>query len=87
MTIGGDQHNGWMPTGATRPVPDPVRAVSLDIRIARDPGGYLLIYTSQVGAVHGDTWHETLQGAESAAFEWFGLGASEWETRTDDVAG
>jgi hypothetical protein len=80
VTIGGDQHRGWIPRGATEPLPEPAREVSLDVRIEKDPGGFLLITSSTDKSISGDTWHETLESAERAALQRLGISSADWET-------
>jgi hypothetical protein len=79
VRIGGTQHSGWLPKGATRPLPTPVRDVSFNLEIQFDGYGYLLCYVSQEGDLYGDTWHETLDDAEEAAAEDFGVQPDQWQ--------
>ena len=79
VTIGGKQHTGWLPANALNSQPTPVQDVILNISIERYGFGYLLCYTSSDGGIFGDTWHETLNDAESAASEYFGVKPTEWE--------
>ncbi len=76
--LGGEPHSGWLPPGAAIPLPTPVRDVLLDIDIQHDGGGYLLCYSSQDGTFSGDTWHQSIEAAEQAAKEDFGVQASQW---------
>jgi hypothetical protein len=87
VTIGGEQHRGWIPAGAATPLLESVREVTLDIQIESEAGGYLLVYGAPDGSVHGDTWHDTLEGAEAAALESFALELSDWETGEHEDAG
>ena len=87
VAVGGDQSRGWIPKGATKPLPEPVREVSLDIRIEQDPGGFLLITSSTDKSIFGDTWHETLESAEQAALQEFGISSADWETTDGGQAG
>ena len=82
VTIGGKQHTGWLPANASKPQPIPVQEVFLNISIEHDGFGYLLCYTSTDGGIFGDTWYETLNDAESAAFEYFGVKSNEWKSLT-----
>jgi hypothetical protein len=84
VKIGGDQHRGWLPENAATPPPEPICDVILDLQIESDPGGYLLVYAARDHSVYGDTWHASLAAAEAAAFEWFGVGGSDWETAEGD---
>jgi hypothetical protein len=80
VTIGSEQHMGWLPAGASNPLFTPAREVILNITIEHDGSGYLLCYTSSDGDIYGDTWHETLESAESEAFEYFGVNFNKWES-------
>lgn len=79
VRIGGEQHTGWLPAGAARPLPTPARDVLIDIEIQFDGHGYLLCYQSRDGDVYGDTWHQTLTEAEEVAAECFRLTPSQWQ--------
>lgn len=79
VRVGGDQHSGWLPEGASTPLPTPARDVTFDIEIQFDGFGYLLCYESQAGDLYGDTWHETLGEAEVEAAEMFGVQPSQWQ--------
>lgn len=76
--IGGEQHTGWLPAGAATPMPTPIREILLELEIQFDGFGYPLCYSSTDGTLSGDTWHETIDDAESAAAVHFGIAASEW---------
>ena len=78
LRIGGEEHTGWLPPGAAKPLPTPVRDVLLNVEIQFDGSGYFLCYLSTDGTVSGDTWHESLSGAERAAADYFGIDGSEW---------
>lgn len=78
LRIGGEEHTGWLPPGAAKPLPTPVRDVLLDVEIRFDGSGYLLCYWSTDGTVFGDTWHESVSDAENAATDYFGIDGSEW---------
>ncbi|MCA1816877.1 MAG: hypothetical protein LC746_10800 [Acidobacteria bacterium] len=77
--VGGTQHSGWLPAGAAKPLPTPVREVTFDLEIQFDGHGHLLCYASQGGELYGDTWHETLEDAELAAAEKFGIRPGQWQ--------
>ena len=81
MTIGGDEHSGWLPAGAATPLPTPIRHLLINFEIQFDGGGYLLCHESTDGTVSGDTWHQKLADAEKAANDWFGIAASEWRSQ------
>jgi len=79
VTIGGDQHRGWLPAGAALPLPEPIREVALDLSIEEIDAGFLVITSSADRSISGDTWHETLASAERAAFEAFGITPTDWD--------
>ena len=79
LTVGGESHVGWLPGGAITPLPTPTRDIVLNITIEFDGSAYLLCYTSEDGAVANDYWHETLEEAEQAAAEHFGVRADQWQ--------
>lgn len=80
VMVGGEQHSGWLPAGATTRLPSPVRDVAFDIEIKFDGFGYLLCYVSAAGDLYGDTWHQTLEDAEQAAAEKLCVCADQWQT-------
>ena len=81
MTIGGEEHRGWLPAGAATPLPTPIRHLLFNFETQFDEDGYLLCYEATGGTVSGDTWHRTLSDAENAAQRWFGMAAHEWESK------
>ena len=80
FTFGGEPHSGWLPDSATTPRPTPTLEVALNITIEFDGSGYLLCYASDDGAFANDTWHQTLEDAEQAAVENFGVHSDQWQT-------
>jgi hypothetical protein len=77
--FGGEEHVGWLPPGAARPLPTPITQHVLDFEITGDGGdGFLLCYESRDGQVCGDNWFQTVAEAERAASEWFGINPSQW---------
>ncbi len=79
VTIGGEQHAGWLPDGAAIPLPTPIREVMMRLEITDDGGGnFLLIFESEDRSVYGDTWHQSIEEAKRAAKEYFGIDADEW---------
>ena len=76
--FGGEEHTGWLPPGAAKPLPTPIYDVLLDVEIQQITGGYLLIYASQDGKFRADSWYEAMVDAEAAANEWFGISAEQW---------
>ena len=79
VTVGGYQHSGWLPLGASRPLPTPVREVLMNIEIQFDGSGYLLCYASTDGELWNDTWHHTLEEAQDAAADMFGVEHDQWQ--------
>ena len=80
VTFGGESHSGWLPEGATTPMPTPSRDVALNITIESDGAGYLLCWVSSDRAIAGDLWYQTLADAERAATEDFGVATDQWQT-------
>ena len=91
VTFGGEAHRGWLPANAATPLPTPVEHEILDVRIESEPGGYLLIWAAHPSPICrdrlppkvGDSWHETVEDAETAAEEKFGIGRGDWTLLTD----
>ena len=79
LQFGGEEHEGWLPPGAARPLPTQVRHVVLDIEIEFDGHGYLLCWMSRDHSVVGDTWHQSLADAEKAATKNFGVQPLQWQ--------
>ncbi len=86
FTFGGEEHSGWLPPDALKPKPTPIEPELLDVTIGRADGGYLLIWAARPSATcremlppkTGDTWHETIEDAEAAAREYFGIEHEHW---------
>lgn len=86
FTFGGVQHSGWLPPNAATPKPTPVEHVFLNVSIERVDGGYLLVWSDAraddagdpESQQNGDTWHQTIADAESAAADAFGITSEEW---------
>jgi hypothetical protein len=74
---------GWSSAGKARragcAIPAPVREVTLHVVLEPDPGGYLLVVTSDDPAIWCDDWFATQEEAESAAAAWYGVGPEDWE--------
>jgi hypothetical protein len=79
VVIGGESHSGWLPEGATTPLPTPARDVAFNITIEFEGSSYFLCYASEDGALANDTWHQTLEDAEQAAVENFGVRNDQWQ--------
>ena len=80
VTFGGESHTGWLPERAAVPKPTPTTRVALDITIESEGGGYLLCWVSSDRAIGGDRWYQSLDDAERAASEDFGVAADQWQT-------
>jgi hypothetical protein len=80
VTFGGELHSGWLPESAAVPKPTPTNEVALNITIESDGGGYLLCWVSSDRAIAGDLWYQTLDDAERAASEDFGVTVNQWQT-------
>jgi hypothetical protein len=78
VTIGGEPHSGWLPAGATKPLPTPTKDVVLSFTIEFDGSGYQLIVDSADGSVRGDTWHRSVADAQAQAESWYGVPPSSW---------
>jgi hypothetical protein len=76
---GGEEHTGWLPAGAARPVPTPVRRFVLDLTIEQVDGGYLLLYQSRDGLLTGDWWYDSLEKALEGAAGMFGVLPAQWQ--------
>jgi predicted secreted protein len=76
--LGGEEPTGWLPPGASKPLPTPVRDVLVDLTIEFDGSGYLLVCCAQDGSFCWDTWHESLADAEQAAADTYGVRAEQW---------
>lgn len=77
--FGGEEHSGWLPSGAAKPLPTPTEDVLLDVEIDAIPGGFLLYWKSQDGERFGDTWHRSIAEAEAEASRYFGIRQDQWE--------
>jgi hypothetical protein len=78
IRIGGRQHSGWLPPGAAMPLPTPSREVLMDFEIQFDGAGYLLICCARDRSVYADTWHISLEDAESQANYSYGVAGDQW---------
>jgi hypothetical protein len=75
---------GWSAAGKARQagsiLPAPVREVGLEVAIQQDPGGFLLIVTSDDPLIWCDDWFATQEEAEEAAATWYGVRSEDWKT-------
>ena len=78
IRFGGEEHSGWLPAGAAKPLPTPIEDVLMDVEIDSDPSGCFLCWTSRDGMRCGDTWHQTLAEAEAAGYRYFGIEQDQW---------
>lgn len=91
VTFGGETHRGWLPPEATPPQPTPIESELLDVTISHEAGGYLLIWSARPSPTSselrppkaGDTWHESIDDAEEAAFRYFGITHQNWRDATE----
>jgi hypothetical protein len=79
--FGGEEHSGWLPPGAAKPLPTPIEDVVLDVEIQSDPSGFLLCWNSRDGKRCGDNWFQTLTEAENAGRDYFGIEPNQWVTK------
>ena len=82
LRLGGEEHSGWLPSGAAPPPPLPVREAIVDVRIDRlaDSGSAcLLICASRNTLDTWDTWYETVEEAEEAAGRVLGIRRQDWQ--------
>ncbi len=88
ITIGGEQHRGWLPENTSTPPLTPVKTLTCHFRITDDGGdeGALLIYESEGATYSGDTWHGSLEDATAAAKDWFNIDKEEWNFIARDSA-
>ena len=82
--FGGEQHSGWLPQGATVPLPTPEVVVPLDFALVEiAPGSYILEWEGPSAEHSGDLWYPSLDAALTAAEEQFGIGSHEWRDADD----
>lgn len=80
-TYGGEEHQDWLPTCASEPLPTPIRQVLVDLEIDGDSeSGYLLIQTAQDGSFSWDTWYASIADADAAAAELYGVSSDAWQS-------
>ena len=83
--FGGEEHSGWLPAGAAKPLPTPIQDVILDVQIESDPSGFLLVWSARDGDQWGDLWFQTLAGAEAAGQAYFGIEPNHWVTEDASI--
>ena len=77
-TFGGEAPDGWLPSGAARPLSTPETQVLLDVEIVATGGGFILQWSGPAPEHCGDLWFADLADADAAAADHFGLGATDW---------
>ena len=78
VQFGGEEHSGWLPPGATKPLPTPIENVILDLEIEATEGSFILCWSSNDGLYSGDNWYEQLNDVVAAASDLFGVEPSQW---------
>ncbi len=78
VRFGGEEHSGWLPPGAAKPLPTPIEEVVVDLEIQSDGPGFLLCCEALDGRHSSDTWHASLAEALEAAREFFGIEPHDW---------
>ena len=61
-------------------LPTPAFDIALNIAIEFDGSSHFLCYASEDGSLVNDNWYQTLEEAEQAAVEDFGVRADQWQT-------
>jgi hypothetical protein len=83
IEFGGEAHTGWLPLNSAMPPLTPIENAVLDVRILEEgEGGFILEWVSRNTCHSNDSWHASIEEAESEARDQFGIEASEWK-RTD----
>ncbi len=89
FTFGGEDHCGWLPPEASKPMPTPRDQEVLDVQIVKQAdGGYILEWAARPSPtcfeLHppkiGDLWCETVEDAEASAYQNFGIRREDWLT-------
>lgn len=77
--FGGERPSGWLPPGAAVPLPTPVRRLTLDLEIATDGHGFLLLWQAREDAsTRGDLFFDGLEEARAEAERGFGVRPDAW---------
>jgi hypothetical protein len=77
--FGGVEHTGWLPPNAAKPLPTPIRDVTVDLFIEQEGPGFLLIVScAEDGRISSDTWFDRLADAVEAAEQEFGVRPEQW---------
>jgi hypothetical protein len=70
---------GWMTAHSGRPLPEPVREVTLHIELQFEDSGYLVICTSDDPQIWCDNWYGSQEEAETAAADVYGVRPEDWK--------
>jgi hypothetical protein len=82
VIFGGQEHAGWLPDQAAKPMPTPERHVVVDFAIVQeDSSSFLLIWSGPDKETSGDTWHPDIDAAIEQAESWFGIEPDEWHAK------
>ncbi|HKZ81338.1 MAG TPA: hypothetical protein VJ124_23925 [Pyrinomonadaceae bacterium] len=85
VQFGGEEHRGWLPSNSSWPKPTPLENLVLDVRILEGDEGFILEWQSPNTDDGNDSWHATLEDAESQAKVCFGIERSEWRDSDRDI--
>ena len=86
ITFGGQEHRGWLPPGASTPLPTQRERELVDFALVAAGGGYLLKLCARPSPTNreprppktADSWYERLDDALAAAEAEYGIAASDW---------
>ncbi len=78
VTVGGEQHSGWLPENAVEPLPIPVREIVFDFELEGTVGGYIFKFYSRCGEMIGDDWYQYLEDALIEVQQRFGIPLDAW---------
>src|ERR1041385_6963115 len=87
--IGGDPHRGWLPLGASEPLPAAPEPGWLDVRVALEAGQFVLSWHPHepshltLPSAQGERRFGSLEEADAAAKTLFGLGPDDWVVRAE----
>jgi hypothetical protein len=91
ITFGGQEHRGWLPPGASTPLPTPREREIVDFAIVSEGRGYLLEWCARPSPTNreprppktADCWYEKLDDALRAAEADFGIAPGDWIVREE----
>lgn len=90
--IGADSHRGWLPSGASQPLPAPPLEAIVDVRVLQQDDGYHLEWQAHdmaqwpLPSARGSYMCNSLADAETRADQLFGVQAGDWSLVRDDGA-